>query len=598
MSIAPGTRFGRYEIRSSIGKGGMGEIYLAQDTELNRHVALKLLPADVAFDQKRMQRFVQEARAASALNHPSILTIYEIGRADSAYFIATEFIDGVTLRQHIANTRMKIGEVLDTAVQITGALVAAHQAGIIHRDIKPDNIMVRHDALVKVLDFGLAKLTEKYTERHAADPDAPTKAMVKTEPGAVMGTVSYMSPEQARGLDVDARTDIWSLGVVIYEMVAGRVPFEGTTATDVFVTILDREPLPLSRHRKEVPAELEWLVKKALRKERNDRYQTTQELLTDLRSLKQELEFDAQAGRFAAQRHSATAYTREPNIGPLVSKMCDRSPQVQEFTDFFVSNLKRRSGVPQIYVVRGEERECHDSLIERLIHTQIKNFAEKRWGEQKGVITFKKLGWAYEGELTELQHELKRMLFAEFDPAYMDDDLSATALSRLPALSLTPIVVIQHRIHTTRWNNLTGELTEWYLRFWADIGLKPFEQQFLIFLNIIYPRARINRWWESLLRLKRINKRSIERELHEIGGLQAEGCPRLMLKELLPPKQDEVKDWFSHHNVCDSEKIRQELSEKIFKTDDGRIADYKSMADIEHELQKIYQGYIKERGYV
>src|SRR5947209_17056624 len=224
MPITPGTRMGRYEIRLKLGAGGMGEVYLAEDTQLGRKVALKLLPSDLMQNEDRLRRFEQEARAASALNHPNILTIFEIGKTETANFIATEFIDGETLRQHLARTTMKLTEALDIGVQVASALSAAHEAGIIHRDIKPDNIMLRRDRLVKVLDFGLAKLTEP--QAVAADTSAPTMPKAETEPGVVMGTVQYMSPEQARGLPVDARTDIFSLGVLVYEMLANRTPFE------------------------------------------------------------------------------------------------------------------------------------------------------------------------------------------------------------------------------------------------------------------------------------------------------------------------------------------------------------------------------------
>ncbi|HEV7842429.1 MAG TPA: serine/threonine-protein kinase, partial [Pyrinomonadaceae bacterium] len=220
MTISAGTHFGRYEIRSPIGAGGMGEVYLAYDAQLDRPVALKLLPQDVTKDEDRLRRFQQEARATSALNHPNILTIFEIGEAEGTYFIATEFIDGVTLREYMGRGRMKPFEVLEVSVQVASALAAAHAAGIIHRDIKPENIMVRKDGYVKVLDFGLAKLTE---QRANTGPNALTIA--DTGPGIVIGTVTYMSPEQARGLKVDARTDIFSFGVVLYEMLSGRAPF-------------------------------------------------------------------------------------------------------------------------------------------------------------------------------------------------------------------------------------------------------------------------------------------------------------------------------------------------------------------------------------
>src|SRR5882724_12670778 len=213
-----GKHISHYEVLSLLGRGGMGEVFLAQDASLGRKVALKLLRSDFTRIEERLRRFQQEARAASALNHPNILTIHEIGHDGSLHFMATEYVEGETLRQHLSRARITVGQTLDVAVQVASALAAAHEAGIIHRDIKPENIMVRTDGNVKVLDFGLAKLAQPKT----IDTAAPTLPKVETEPGVVMGTVSYMSPEQARGLTVDTRTDIWSLGVMIYEMAAGR----------------------------------------------------------------------------------------------------------------------------------------------------------------------------------------------------------------------------------------------------------------------------------------------------------------------------------------------------------------------------------------
>ncbi|MBA3513362.1 MAG: protein kinase [Pyrinomonadaceae bacterium] len=310
------TRLGRYEIRSQLGAGGMGEVFLAWDTELERTVALKMLHADVASDQQRMRRFVHEARASSALNHPNILTIYEIGQADSARFIATEFIDGETLRQHMQSARPKLSKVLDIALQVASALAAAHEAGIIHRDIKPENVMLRRDGIVKVLDFGLAKLTEQVG---TVDTQAPTRTFFKTAPGMVMGTVLYMSPEQARGLTVDARTDIWSLGVVLYELVAGRLPYEGTTTTDIMVSILEREPPPLSRYAPEVPTELQRIISKALRKACEERYQTVKDLLQDLKDLKQELEFAAKLERSTPSALNKGAMDTRSSDQPMVA---------------------------------------------------------------------------------------------------------------------------------------------------------------------------------------------------------------------------------------------------------------------------------------
>ena len=319
-----GETVGRYKVLSSLGVGGMGEVYLAEDSSLNRKVALKMLPAAFTQDEDRVRRFQQEARAASALNHPNIITIYEIGEVDNRHFIATEFIDGENLRVVIhgsptsesgsrtSGTRLKLSEILNMAIQTADALSAAHEAGIVHRDIKPENIMVRRrDRYIKVLDFGLAKLMENPST--AIDPEGPTRAQVKTSAGVVMGTVGYMSPEQARGERVDARTDVWSLGVVLYEMVAGCAPFERSTPSEVIASILEHEPPPLPRYARDVPAELERIVSKTLTKDREERYQTAKDVLVDLRRLKQKLEVEAEIQRTSqpvgSNENSATAIT-------------------------------------------------------------------------------------------------------------------------------------------------------------------------------------------------------------------------------------------------------------------------------------------------
>ena len=292
MPLVVGERIGQYKILSPLGAGGMGEVYLAQDERLRRKVALKLLFADVTKNEDWIRRFEQEAYAASALNHPNIITIYEVGQVNDSHFISTEFIDGQTLRQRLREQSLTIGEALDIAIQVATALVAAHAAGIIHRDIKPENVMLRADGYVKVLDFGLAKFTETASQPSMpTDRQAETEHIVNTSPGVVMGTVSYMSPEQARGTRVDLRTDIFSFGVLLYEMLSGRLPFEGQTQTDIISSIISnkRQP-PLARYMAEVSPELERIVGKSLHKKKDDRYQTLKDLLIDLRSVKRQME--------------------------------------------------------------------------------------------------------------------------------------------------------------------------------------------------------------------------------------------------------------------------------------------------------------------
>jgi len=288
MKLSSGSRLGRYEIRSKLGKGGMGEVYLAQDTKLDRKVALKTLPVEFAANPDRMRRFMEEAKAVSALNHPNIVTIHEIDQADSVHFITTEFIDGETLRQRMRRGPLKWKEVLDVATQIASALSEVHAAGIVHRDVKPENVMLRGDGIAKVLDFGIAKLVERLPPE-SGDSDPPAGTAV-TEQGVVFGTDAYLSPEQARGVTMDGRSDIWSLGVVLYEMAAGRAPFQGKTPSHVIVAILENDPPPLARFAPGTPPELQRIVRKCLAKEPGERYQTARDLTIDLKNLRRELD--------------------------------------------------------------------------------------------------------------------------------------------------------------------------------------------------------------------------------------------------------------------------------------------------------------------
>lgn len=301
--LKKGQRIQRYQVVEKIGAGGMGEVFLAMDTELERRVALKVLPEIYAGDETRVSRFIREAKAASALNHPNIITIYEILNFEGSYLIATEFIEGETLRSRQRRAPLSLPEVIDVASQVSAALSAAHSAGIIHRDIKPENIMLRADGLVKVLDFGLAKLSEKQSVD--ARNTAETRTAV-TDPGIVMGTVSYMSPEQVRSVtDIDSRADIWSLGVVIYETVSGSLPFAGGTTSDVIASILKSDPHRLPGG---YPPELERIVSKTLRKERPDRYQTTGELILDLKNLGRELEHSSWPNVVTGSRMVSSAF--------------------------------------------------------------------------------------------------------------------------------------------------------------------------------------------------------------------------------------------------------------------------------------------------
>jgi len=314
-----GETIGPYEVLSELGSGAMGIVYLAQDVRLGRKIALKLLPSQFTNDKDRLRRFQQEARAASALNHPNILTVHEIEQRAGLHYIATEFVDGVTLRQHLNNQRMSLDEILSVATQIASALQAAHAAGIVHRDIKPENVMIRSDGYIKVLDFGLAKLTET----------ALSPAPSETNPGVVMGTPRYMSPEQARGLGIDQRTDIFSLGTVIYEMVTGKPPFEGETTSDIIAALIKDEPEPMSLTVPELPSEFEQVVKKALAKTLDLRYQTIAEFLSALQRLKNEIQLNELV---RTNSDGSRVSLKGPAIPTTTRALVSTDPQAQQKT--------------------------------------------------------------------------------------------------------------------------------------------------------------------------------------------------------------------------------------------------------------------------
>ena len=282
-----GKEIGNYKIISQIGKGGMGTVYLARDKILDRQIAIKFLVQKFSHNKERLRRFMMEAKTASGLNHPNIITIHEIAEIDNHHYIATEFIEGETLRKRLKSKPLKLLTGVEIAIQIASALNVAHEAGIIHRDIKPDNIMIRPDGLVKILDFGIAKLSEQKIDFDSKD-ESTIKAM--TKPGVIIGTANYMSPEQARGKKVDAQTDIFSLGIVLYLMFTGKLPFEGETPSDIIASLLKETPKPLDEYNEEFPKELKKIVEKALEKEKENRYKTSAEILKSLKQFKKQFE--------------------------------------------------------------------------------------------------------------------------------------------------------------------------------------------------------------------------------------------------------------------------------------------------------------------
>jgi eukaryotic-like serine/threonine-protein kinase len=348
MSLEQGTKLGRYEIRSKIGAGGMGEVYLAVDTQLDRTVAVKILSADIARDRQRLGRFLQEARAASKLKSANVAHIYEIGEVEGHYFIAMEYVEGQPLKKKIDGQPGDPAEMLRIGIQIVRALEEAHSKGITHRDIKPENIIVMQDAEVKVLDFGLAKLNPVTSQAAEIPRNSELATKVKTNPGVVMGTVHYMSPEQAMGRDVDHRSDLFSVGVVLYEMATGRVPFSGSSVTDTIDRIVHKQPEAIARFNYNIPAQLEVIIKKALRKNRDERYQSARELLVDLRDLQQELDFASRMEHSVAPSTNApppasnnTTQILDRRLQPLVTSETEAASTKVSSAEYLTREIKR-----------------------------------------------------------------------------------------------------------------------------------------------------------------------------------------------------------------------------------------------------------------
>jgi serine/threonine protein kinase/Tol biopolymer transport system component len=340
MALAPGTKLGRYEIRSKIGEGGMGEVYLAQDTELDRKVALKILPIELAAHQDRMRRFTQEAKAAAALNHPNIAHIYEIGEREGIHFIAMEFVDGSTLRQLIHVTQTELTKLLRHLQHAAEGLAKAHAAGIVHRDLKPDNIMVTRDGHAKILDFGLAKLIEQPISRSGSSEVATAIMQQHSTPGAIIGTVGYMSPEQAQGKinEIDHRSDIFSFGCILYEAVTGRRAFEGKDAVESLNKII-REPVtPVSELNPDAPADLQRIIRRCLAKDADDRYQTIKDVAIELKEARRELQ---SAGPSTKVPPSRDTVSTRPSLSASATMVADSVTRPPSSAEYLVGELKR-----------------------------------------------------------------------------------------------------------------------------------------------------------------------------------------------------------------------------------------------------------------
>ena len=572
----------RYLIEKEIGRGGVGIVYLARDKQLlSKPVVVKVLQEASNRSPWLKRKFRQEIEALARIDHPGVVGILDAGEiSDGQPYLVMQYVDGQVLRSLMSPRGLNPDRVARIIRQASHALSAAHDKGVYHRDLKPENIMVQSlgedEEFVKIIDFGIATVK-------ASDLDS---TQTNT---SLAGSLSYMAPEQLMGNPV-AASDTYALGVIAYEMLTGRRPFESGNPVRLYemqragVQVKPKELLP------HLPANAEEAILKALSFEANNRHSRARDFGDDLSHA---------LSAVSGSPQQPTPRLCEPNLGYLVSKMCNRHRQLAEFTDFFVSNLKQHPDMPQVYLLHGEERECHDSLVERVAGTQIRVAAEKMWGKHRGVVALKKLGWAYQGDLAALQLELKRMLFSEFDAEYMGDDLSARALCDLASTLLSPFIVLQHRIHGNRWDRLTDSLVAWYIDYLSGIGSVRDKPQFVVFLSVIYPATKEPRWkkWFSAGIAERTR---IAGQLSRIIADQGAKCPCLRLSELLPLRQEDVKDWLSVNSIH-PEKVQFELFAQIFRSEGGRLAESRHMVDVEYELglllESVHRSYLSTRSY-
>jgi len=566
----------RYRVEKELGRGGFAVVYLAHDEQLHsKPVVVKVLLEQVQQDGWSKKKFAHEREALARIDHPGVVGVLDAGETpDGRQFLVLQYVDGVTLRSVTGNEGMALDRVARIVRQIGQALTAAHERSVFHRDLKPANIMLQDlgggEELVKIIDFGIATVR---------DPQASASA----ELTQVAGSVLYMAPEQLLGKPT-AASDIYSLGVIAYEMVTGRVPFNPESPFQLLYMQQEGVKVKPVDLRPELPRAAQDSILKALSFGPNDRHRRARDFGEELAAtLRAGLPGAVQPGRIVAG---------EPDLGPLVAKMCDRRPQEDDFRHFFLSSARQRPGAPQVYIIHGEEGECHESLVERLVY-QAELLAQEKYGEQSGSVSVKRIPWQYEGPLEARRDRLLCWLFEQCAQSHnwVLGELSACAFHELVSLSLCTFMVIQHDIRTARWDRLTRPLMESYLRFWAGLSDDPSRLQFLVFLNIIYPTTA-GRWGKAWL--ERRARSRIQAELRSACHLS---CPCLMLSELRAVTRDDVLEWFSLHNVYDSEELRLKASDKLFGTGRG-IPSRKTMAEIELYLREIHQKFVAQRGYV
>lgn len=568
----------RYRVGKELGRGGFAVVYLAHDEQLHsKPVVVKVLLEQVQQGGWSRKKFAHEREALARIDHPGVVGVLDAGETpDGRQFLILQYVDGVTLRSVIGKGGMRLDRVARIVRQIGQALTAAHERGVFHRDLKPANIMLQDlgggEELVKIIDFGIATVR---------DPQASMSAEL-TE---VAGSVLYMAPEQLLGKPT-AASDLYSLGVIAYEMVTGRLPFNPESPFQLLPMQQEGVKVKPVGLRPELPLAAQDTILKALSYEPRNRPRRA-------RDFGEELAAALRTGcRVSMRAGDSTTAGGEPNLGPLVSKMCDRRPQEDDFRGFFLSGLRERPGAPQVFIIHGEEGECHESLVERLIY-QAERLALARPGEHSGAVNFKKIPWQYEGALEPRRNRLLWWLFEQCVPSRTPapSELTMSAFDQLVSQSLCALIVIQHDIRTACWDRLTRPLIESYLEFWAGLKDDPSRPQLLVFLNVVYPAA-VGKWGKVWL--ERMARKHVEAELRAVCQ---PGYACWMLSELRPITREDVLEWFSLHNIYDSEELRLKASESMFRAR-GQICSWKPMAEIEARLRELHSNFVMQRGYI
>jgi serine/threonine protein kinase len=615
MALPAGARLGPYKVLSALGSGGMGEIYKAQDTRLDRLVALKVLPSEYAADPIRRAGLEREARAVAALSHPNICALFDIGHDGGIDYLVMEYLEGETLSARLSRKEMRrpdstqrssssrvggvglpLQDALRFATDIADALAAAHRAGVVHRDLKPGNVMLTRGTAerwgshqAKVLDFGLAKRSAGIEVR-ADDETRSSDQLISDH--RLIGTLPYMAPEQLEGRAADARSDLFSFGALVYEMVSGRRPFAATSAATLIAEILLDEPEPLTAVQPLTPRGLDRLVRKCLAKNPDARWQSAFDVADELRWLASD--FTASG---SARRVNRFDSEDRPNLGRLVAGLCDRQAQEDEFRDQFLDAIERCPGVPQVFFITGEEGQCHETLVQRLVDRVDRSIGPEAVGRSGGRV--KKVPWQHDGVLTQ---RYSRLLYSLFEYLGSPDgrqlpyakDRSATAFDALLTGSLNAYVAIQHEVHATRWDRTTTDLLTAYMKFLADIPPSQERPVVVVFVSVILPRSGRSAWTKLLPALDSAasRRKTVQRALRALE--EAARIPCCVLAELPPVTREDLLEWFSLNHIYESEDRRIRAIERLFPSG---VTEPKAMWEVEAFCAEELRAFALERGY-